>query len=651
MCGIAGFWNVQAGRPLSNVTAMLEAMQHRGPDGQGTLEYEGGAAGMVRLALVDLSDRGQQPLWSDDGRVAILFNGEMYNFREQRSRLEALGHRFYTTTDTEVLLKLYLEHGLGFHEHVRGMFALAIFDWRQTRPGRLPQLLLARGPLGIKHLYVYHPAGRTDQVVFSSEIRSLLASGLVPREVNLEGLAGCLSLGFVPQPETVLSGVRMLEPATIEVYRPGEPMFRKRFWQMPAYQPKRESLDEAAERLRAVLDESVALHAMADAPVGAFLSGGIDSTGIVALMRPRTSDLRTYTLRFPEIADSDEADEAAATAKQLDCRHTEVVVTGEEVAAILPRFSADLDQPSADGLNTWLISRAAARDVKGILSGIGGDEWFSGYPSAWRMSRLLATRLGRLQSLAGGVAHLFADWMPLGPLRQPMESLSARRNTMATWLQPRTAFSLRAARALLGLPDRGISAEARFETMLADDGLDIWRETPIGLSCLLDTCVYMTQQLLRDADASSMAHSLELRVPLVDIELVNYSRTCADEYRLAPDGGSYESYETSGSKRVLIKALSDVLPEGIGQRRKKGFALPIAHWMRNAMRPLVEDTCGDASVKSRGLLDPALVARTRQGLEAGVQSAAYPCMWTLMVIELWMRGVVDRQPSKQLACT
>ncbi len=641
MCGIVGLWNVGVERPHQTVCAMLEAMKHRGPDGSGTLEYAGGAAGMVRLALVDLSERGQQPLWSADGRVAILFNGEIYNFRSERQKLENAGYRFRTTTDTEVILNLYLEHGLEFHKYLRGMFAIALFDWRHTAPGSLPTLLLARSPLGIKPLYVAHPHHDPEQVVFSSEIRALLASGLVAPQVDREGLATYLSHGFLLQPRTLISGVRMIEPGTIEIYTPGKSPAKKRFWTFPPYEPRRESLDEAAERLRTVLEESVAIHAMADAPIGAFLSGGIDSTGIVGLMRKHVSDLRTYTIKFPGLDDQDEVAEAVSAAQRYDCQHTVVEVTGREVAELLPRFAGQMDQPSADGLNTWLVSRAAARDVKGVLSGVGGDEWFAGYPVTRRMARYATTAGGRAQSLAGQVANLLAGWVPQGRLRDRAENLATRRSAMATWLQGHTVFHSSLARQMAGLPsDRGWQ-DAHFQALL-DHEESTWRaETPLGLSCLLDTRVYMTDQLLRDCDATSMAHSLELRVPLVDVEVAAFSRTCADDYKLRPDGGAASQYHDSGAKRVLIHALRDVLPPSISQRRKRGFSMPYNHWMRHDLAELVADTCSARTIGQRGLIDPDAVARVHRKAQAHVPGAHYPSLWTLMIFELWCRAVLD----------
>ncbi|HEX3727014.1 MAG TPA: asparagine synthase-related protein, partial [Pirellulales bacterium] len=498
-------------------------------------------------------------------------------------------------------------------------------------------------------LYLHHPQGDPQQVIFSSEIRSLLASGMVKPEISLEGLNSYMTHGFVVQSDTILSNVRMLDPGTLERYAPGEPMLRKRFWSMPAYVPRRETLDEAADRLRGVLNESVALHAMADAPIGAFLSGGVDSTGIVALMRKHVADLRTYTLRFPDLDGEDEVHEAAAAAAIYDCRHTIVEVTSREVRDVLPRFAGELDQPSADGLNTWLISRAAARDVKGVLSGVGGDEWFAGYPVTRRMARYARTGAGRLQAVAGQMANHLADWIPQGRLRDRCENLATRRSPLTTWLQGHTVFRPDVARRIVGLPPDRMDFEARFGALL-DRESDHWRrETPIGLSCLLDTRVYMIDQLLRDSDASSMAHSLELRVPFVDLALVAFSRSCADDFKLNADGGSSNRYYGSGSKRVLIHALRDVLPLSISNRPKKGFVLPFEHWMRGAASEIVEDTCGHEAVTRRGLLDPEMVAQVRNGARAGVPGASYPGLWTIMIFELWCRAVIDKYHQPAIA--
>lgn len=643
MCGIAGLWNVSGGAPPQPaLRAMLAAMRHRGPDGSGEMAFAGGAAGMVRLALVDLTERGQQPLWSPDRRVAILFNGEMYNFRAERSRLAAAGYPFQSQTDTEVVLALYLERGPAAVDALRGMFALALFDWRDTAPDGCPDLILARDPFGIKPLYVAEGSGSEGSLVFASELRALLASDRVPRRVAPEALADYLQRGFVVQPRTMIDGVRMLEPGTLVRHRPDQRREARRFGALPAYQPRRESLDEAAQRLRGVLEESVRLHALADAPVGAFLSGGIDSTGIVGLMRRHVSDLRTYTLRFPDLPGNGESELAESAAARFGCRHTTVDVTGDDVARDMPIFAEQLDQPSTDGLNTWLISRAAAGDVKGVLSGLGGDEWFAGYPVVRRMARCVGSTGGRVQSLAGMGARLVAGAAPLERVRSRLLRLAARRSPLAIWLHSRCVFR---PDQVARMTHRSAAPRDELERLLSREN-PAWRdESPLGLACLLDSAAYMRCQLLRDSDAASMAHSLELRVPLVDREVVAFSRSCDDSWKLDLAGGDGSRYGESGSKRVLIHALRDVLPASIAERPKLGFALPYEQWLRGPIWPLARELCSPAALRRRGLVDPdwpgACHASDPSKLAA---EQVYPQLWSLLVLELWCASVLDRKP-------
>ncbi len=641
MCGIAGIWNLREGdRSGAVVAAMLDAMPHRGPDGRGALTFEGGAAGMVRLALVDLSNRGQQPLWSADRQVAILFNGEIYNFRAERERLEQAGARFHTTTDTEVILHLYLERGIEFVERLRGMYSIAIFDWRQSSTAGPPVMVLVRGPLGVKPLYIASPPSDPAAVMFSSEIRPLLASGLIPRQVSQDGLADYLQCGFVMQPRTIVSGVRMMAPGMLERFVPGRPVETHRFWRIPPSEPRQETLDEAAQRLRGVLDESVALHAFADAPVGAFLSGGVDSSGVVGLMRKHVSDLRTYTLKYPDFPQLDESEYATATARQLDCRNTIVEIRGADMPELLPQFARAMDQPSIDGLNTWIISRAAARDVKAVLSGIGGDEWFTGYPVTRRMSYYALSPMGRAKALAGKIAAQLSDMLPDGHLRQRACNLATRRSPLATWMHAHSLFRYDQARQMVGMTFESCGDIKQFESYLADLRPDFRRETPVGLACLLDFGIYMGSQLLRDSDVMSMAHSLELRTPLVDLEVANMSRTCRDEYKLITGGGIDGRYAASGAKRVLIEAMRDVLPDDIGRRPKRGFALPIVQWMQKDLKSLVLDTCHPDTIGRRGLIDPTAVAPMVRTPEA-VRANLHPRLWGLMLFELWCRATLD----------
>lgn len=639
MCGIAGIVG-GVGDYSTHITAMIVAQAHRGPDASGSVTYEGGAAGAVRLALVDLSERGEQPIWSPDRRVAILFNGEIYNHVQERSRLLARGYPFRSTTDTEVILALYLEHGLDFVEHLRGMFAVAILDWRESAPHGRPTLVLARDRFGIKPLYIARPKGPAGPLVFASEIRSLLASGLVEREINREALVDYLAMGFVLQPRSIIAGVEMLERGSLVRIAPPGKMERKSFWEIPTPGPIRESFADSAARLRSVLEESVSLHAMADAPVGAFLSGGVDSSGIVGLMAKKNPRLRTYTLRLTDFPESDEAVEGVAHARALGCEASVLEVSGREIANLMPRFAGELDQPSTDGLNTWLISRAASKDVKGVLSGLGGDEWFAGYAATQNMSRFESGSQAHRRILGKSAATL-RSLIPNRYIKHRLEGFAAKAEPVTNWLDCRRVFGYQLADDLVdGV--RNHDTVSQVKKLLAFHDPNWRKESPLALSCLLDVDVYMRSQLLRDSDATTMASSLELRVPLVDIRIAEFARSCADDFKLKPGGGEGSQYGTSGAKRVLIAALRDVLPPNIAKRPKRGFSLPYRHWLENDLQELARETCSREAISSRGLLDPDLASNF-----AWNQSAAkwllWPLTWPLMTLELWCRAVIDRR--------
>jgi asparagine synthase (glutamine-hydrolysing) len=610
---------------------MLRAMAHRGPDGSGTLTFPGGAAGMVRLALVDLSERGQQPLWSPDRDVAILFNGELYGFRADREDLARDGYPFRSTTDSEVALALYLRHGPEFVRRVRGMFALAIFDFRGRSRDAAPALVLARDPLGMKPLYLAErPSG---QLVFASELKALLASGLVPATVDHEALRDYLAHGYVAQPRSMLEGVRLLAPGTLEHHADGR-VRTTRFWRLPAHQPRRESLARAGERLRAVLEESVELHARADAPVGVFLSGGVDSAAIYSLMRRKDPGLRAFTLEVPDSPFGDESAAALATARALDGDTTLVTVTGRDVAADLPAFVRSLDQPSTDGLNTWLISRGAAKEVKGALSGLGGDEWFAGYVVTRRMHALATTPRGRVQRLRGHLAHRLLRHLPL-PARARLARWATQRAPDRLWQETHRVFPWNAASRLVGLP--ALDGEATLlEATLDRMSPNPEAETAVGTSCLLDVGSYMGSQLLRDSDACSMAHSLEIRLPLVDVEVAAFARSCADRHKLPRGQGA-----DAAGKAVLLEALRGLLPEHLSRGKKRGFSLPLEHWLRTELRGQVEELTAPETVAARGLMDPGEIAGIFSRRWGGEPGVLYRGLWSVLIFELWCREVLD----------
>jgi asparagine synthase (glutamine-hydrolysing) len=375
---------------------------------------------------------------------------------------------------------------------------------------------------------------------------------------------------------------------------------------------------------------------MADVPVGAFLSGGVDSTGMVGLMIRKNPRLRTYTLRFPDLPGADEADKATAFAGSLGCDHTVADMTSSEVRDLIPRFAAEIDQPSVDGLNTWLISRAAARDVKGVISGLGGDEWFAGYASA-RVIRDFSIGSKRAYVLPAKVARVIRNLAPQSPFGRRLDGLATKAHSVATWIDCHRVFGYLVGRQLTG------STQASSDHDGVDRVLKLlepnWKKRSLlGLSCLLDVDVYMGCQLLRDSDATSMASSLELRVPLVDIRVAEFAQSCAEEFKLGDVKQNGHEYAKSGSKRVLIHALRDILPPDIADRPKQGFGLPFAHWAKNGLASLLEETCSRETVKARGLLDPDLVTTLTDRRRYW---STWPHAWSLMILELWCRSMID----------
>ena len=362
---------------------------------------------------------------------------------------------------------------------------------------------------------------------------------------------------------------------------------------------------------------------------------------MVGLMIKRNPSLRTYTVRFPDVAGADEAARATAFASALGCQHTVADVTSREIRDLVPRFASEIDQPSTDGLNTWLISRAAAKDVKGVISGLGGDEWFAGYP-ATRVVQDFSAGPKRMYALPARIAALIRDRAPQSPLAWRLDGLATKAHPVATWMDCHRVFGYLLARQLVR--GSGVTSDDHdgIQRVLPMIGPDWARESPIGLSSLLDVSAYMRCQLLRDSDATSMASSLELRVPLVDVKVADFARSCAEEFKLGAPGGSGYEYGRTGSKRVLIHALRDVLPRDIAQASKRGFGLPYGHWMTRDLAPVIDETCARETVAARGLIDPDLVSRLASSPRYW---APWPQSWALMILELWCRAVIDTQPS------
>lgn len=648
MCGICGIWgNVER----EAVNAMVGAMHHRGPDDAGTFFDSGVGLGMTRLAIIDTSSGGHQPMQTPDGLITIVYNGELYNFRELRESLEPQGYRFRSNSDTEVMLRMYEHYGDDFLLRLRGMFAVALYDKRRG-PGK-ERLLLARDQMGIKPLLYARAGGR---LIFASEMKALLAGGLIDREIDPESLRLLLTYGSISQPRTILRGVKML-PAAHRLIVSGQDEKLEQYWSLGL--DRRPGLRAAAyreqvEELRRVLQESVRLQMVSDVPLGAFLSGGVDSSLLVALMaREITSErVKTFSIGFEsEGNDIDETDEANTAANFIGTDNTRVVVTGKQVRDRIEAIAGALDQPSVDGVNSYFVSQAARSAVTVAISGTGGDEMFAGYPwfalMAQREPSLTSSSWKTLAraTLAPLVRASIFDEAD-GRIQQWRYTTDFRtRYTNATAYNIFDAGRARSLFARKLRPSAGVGRSVFYDLPFPEElsgGSVIDRVTSISLRS------YTTNQLLRDIDAVSMAHSLEVRVPYLDPVVADTALSLPDEAKLqAPDRYTSQftpSYRESGTKRILLDVAKSYLPAGFDLKPKRGFAMPFAAWLKGPLHEVVADALSDQSVRRRAWFDPAAVAKVRE--DFAMERIGWPQPWLLMILEIWCREVLDQSPFR-----
>lgn len=623
MCGIAGVLYADSGRSvsLSLLADMGHAIAHRGPDGEGT--FRSGPVGLVhrRLAIIDPVG-GQQPLSNEDESVHIVFNGEIYNYRELRRQLEVLGHVFRTNSDTEVLVHLYEEHGPELCTQLRGMFAFAIWDARRH------ELLLARDHLGQKPLFIYRDS---EKLVFGSELKSVLAHPNIDRTIDPAAIEDYLTFGFIPGQRTIFGCVTKLPAAHwLRVTRQELHTLPKRFWQLSFDHEDRSTPDDWKLRIDEALRESVKTHLVADVPVGAFLSGGLDSSAIVAMMASlRTDPVRTFSVGFNEEKYS-ELPFAREVAQHYGCQHTEEIVT-PEAARDLDELVYLYDEPFADtsALPTMAVSRLAAGHVKVVLSGDGGDELFGGYSryahdlheSGIRTCIPTIIRSLVLKPLAAVWPKV--DWLPR-PLRlqtllqnlssHPAEAyantVSACRHAMRKRLLNRD-FAL----TLNGYqPEQSIIAAFQYGHRDALSGM---------LSA--DTNVLLPDDFLTKVDRASMGFGLEVRPPLIDWKLMELAASMPSEFKIR-----------NGSKKWMLKQLfASRLPNGLVDRRKQGFEMPIDRWLRGPLSDQVRTHVLDPNGPISNFIS---VSMARQLFESHCQGIGRhgQLLWSLLILARWL---------------
>ena len=625
MCGIAGYVGKTSPEALA---AMLPLLKHRGPDGEGLHVEPGVGLGMTRLAIIDAIGGGQ-PMTNEDESVWLVFNGEIYNFRELRPVLEARGYRFRTRSDSEVLLRAYEAYGDACVEHLRGMFAFAVWDRRRRR------LLLARDRLGKKPLYYRQ---RNGLLLFASEVKALLSHPEVGRDIDADALHHYLAFGYSPGDRSIFAEIASLPPAHLAI-ADGDRLETRCYWtplRGAAARTDAVSPAEAPVLVRRALADAVRLRLESDVPLGVFLSGGIDSSAVVASMREVTGQrITTVSVGFGAADPSfDELPYARLVARRFDTDHHEEILE-PRVADLLPTIVQHFDEPFADSsaVATFVVAQAAARHVKVALSGIGGDEAFAGYPRylGLRLSETYARLPRAVRSVARAAVHAIAreseggvDWGARagrfvdadGPL--PDRYLAWTRFFSVADLEHLASPALRARwRA-----DVAARQRAAFETR---DGADV-----VEGAFRIDLATYLPDDLLVMADRMTMAHSLELRAPFCDHRLLELSLRIPAGVKLR--GGRL--------KALLKTAFADVLPRELLRRPKQGFMIPLARWLRTELREPMEDLLASDRVRARGLLVPTVVEALKREHLDGRRSHA-DRLWSLMILELWMRQYLD----------
>jgi asparagine synthase (glutamine-hydrolysing) len=603
---------------------MSDALVHRGPDDAGvslwTVGESSPSSGFAhrRLSIIDLSAAGHQPMSTMDGRFTIIFNGEIYNYRELKRELQTEGVRFTSHTDTEVLLQLYARRGPECLRLLRGMFAFALRD------NETGEVFIARDPLGIKPLY-YHIAG--EVFIFASELRSLLASELVPRRLSRAGLFSYLRNGSVSAPQTIIEGIRLIQPGNyMTVVSRDNRLLEAREvsyiegWFGSACAPPGLDREAATEALREALQESVRVHLESDVPLGPFLSGGIDSSAIVALMRQVTGERpKTFSVVFAEEKFS-EAAHARQVARKFDTEHHEIHLTEHQLFDILPNALRAEDQPTMDGINTFVVSKAVRESgISVALSGLGGDELFAGYPTFRRALRLRSAARFPI-SLRQGVSSLGGRvWNSSVQQKKLWQLLASDGSPAVACTVSRQLFSPDEAESLLS------EGANMLDSCPADSQLPLRSDDPINDVSLCELNGYMANTLLRDTDSMSMAHSLEVRVPFVDAEVVRFVLSLPGAWKL--NGGK--------QKPLLQDALGDLLPADVMNRPKMGFTLPFENWMQLRLRDGIETTFADEKHFESIGLRPSAVRQVWRQFLATPQRVGWSRPWALYVLGQW----------------
>jgi asparagine synthase (glutamine-hydrolysing) len=614
MCGIAGYVLPQGKADLGLVRSMCDRIRHRGPDDEG-FHLDGGCAlGMRRLSIIDLST-GHQPMANEDRSLWVVFNGEIYNYRELRAHLEARGHHFQTNSDTETLIHLYEEEGPGGVSRLRGMFAYALWDARQRR------LFLARDRFGKKPLYY---AALPTGLFFASEISALRQAG-APLEADSEALRLYFQFNYIPDPFTAYRAIRKLPAGSWLTYDESGTVNQQRYWRLPAPSsepPRGLTEEQAAAQLRDKFDEAVRIRLMADVPLGAFLSGGIDSSSIVASMALQSrAPVKTFSIGFEEAA-FNELPYASMLARKYNTEHHEILVRPDSVS-LVHRLADHFGEPFGDSsaIPTFVLSEFAAQYVKVALSGDGGDELFGGYESFLAASQ---GKLDRMPAMLRGLAARAAEALPYSSYGKNYLRMISRPSALERYFEFNYAPYF--LRAHLLQPEWMMPADSGFlvRTLagcLLPEGADL-----LSQAMYFEATANLTGDMLVKVDRMSMAASLEVRCPLLDHELAEFAATLPHRWKISHGKG----------KQILLKALGDRLPPQLLARPKMGFGVPLDQWFRGSLRELLWTHLTAPRFLDRGIVSGPFVRQLLAEHQSGRRDNRH-WLWSLLMLEMWLQ--------------
>lgn len=633
MCGIAGFidlWSSKDDRAVDQaqlLQRMCDVIRHRGPDDEGFHIQNGVALGMRRLSIIDLAS-GHQPISGEDGTVTIVFNGEIYNFQELQSRLEARGHTFKTHSDTEAIVHAFEEYGPGCLTDLRGMFAFAIWD------DKARSLFVARDRVGKKPLY--YTTTRKGTFVFGSELKSLLEHPEVDRELDPKALDAYFTLGYVPDPLSIFRDIHKLPPGHYLTLKDGQ-INVTQYWDFQFREVAPRSEEDYLEELRALLDESVRLRLISDVPLGAFLSGGIDSSTVVGLMaRNMDQPVKTFSIGFHEDSYS-ELEFARITAKKFGTDHHEFFVT-PDICSVVDELVWHFDEPFADSsaIPTYMVSKLARDHVTVILSGDGGDELFAGYTryvierkrgGFERLPRAL--REGVMRPLSEHLPHAawgrnFLHNVSLSPIARYLDSVS-----VFTTLNRKELYT--------GDFSRSVGSVGYVNGVFQELAAQVTTGEAVDKLLYIDSRTYLPGDILTKVDRMSMAVSLEARAPLLDHKLIDFVT------------GIPASLKLSGleTKYLLKQSVKDIVPKEILNRPKQGFGVPIQEWINQQLRSRIRDTLSDTRTLQRGYINPAYLNVLLDEHDRGRRDHSMR-LWALLMFELWHQEFLDGGSSRKL---